>query len=173
MSDSQLVRTAKNILPHGLVMKIIRSQAVRRRRIAAVETSAMAKLPLREAYSYRSAIEFHAARGLVRSHVLAGSIPESSLEFCSASLDKFLPARAGEPVTGLHVGNFIGVSLCHVTDYARKEARTFGRCLDRPEPDPSRDRESAASCHFDFELFRTTTERNDLRRILRTEVYQQ
>jgi hypothetical protein len=102
-------------------MKIIRSQAVRRRRIAAVETSAMAsKLPLREAYSYRSAIEFHAARGLVRSHVVAGSIPESSLEFCSASLDKFLPARAGEPVTGLHVGNFIGVSLCHVTDYARK-----------------------------------------------------
>jgi Methyltransferase domain len=121
MSDSQLVRTAKNILPHGLVMRIIRSQAVRRRRIAAVETSAMAsKLPSREAYSYHSAIEFHAARGLVRNHVIAGSIPESSLEFCSASLDKFLPARAGEPVTGLHVGNFIGVSLCHVTDYARK-----------------------------------------------------
>ncbi len=121
MSDSRLVRMAKNILPHGLVMKIMRSRAVKRRRIAAVETSALAsKLPLREAYSYRSAIEFHAARGLVRSQVVAGSIPESSLEFCSASLDRFLPARAGEPVTGLHVGNFIGVSLCHVTDYARK-----------------------------------------------------
>jgi hypothetical protein len=123
MVSSQLAQTAKNILPHGLVMKIIRSQAIRRRRIAKFQTSAEALKPRgREAYSYRAAIEFHVAKGLPRSHVVAGSIPESSLEFCSASFDKFLSATAGEPLTGLHVGNFVGVSLCHIADYARKKS---------------------------------------------------
>jgi Methyltransferase domain len=121
MVSSQLVRTAKNILPHGLVMKIIRSQAVRRRRIAAVETSAQASKPSgREDYSYSAAIEAHFAKGLHRNHVVAGSISESSLEFCSTTLDKFLHADPDKPLVGLHVGNFVGVSLCHFADYARK-----------------------------------------------------
>lgn len=122
MVSSQLARTAKNILPHGLVMKIIRSEAVRRRRIATVQNSAEALKPsAREAYSYSAAIEFHVANGLPRGHVVAGSIPESSLEFCSANFDKFLSATADAPLIGLHVGNFVGVSLCHVADYARKK----------------------------------------------------
>lgn len=121
MVGSQLVRTAKNILPHGLVMKIVRSQAVRRRRIAAVQISAEASKPSRrEHYSYSAAIEFHVAEGLQRNHVVAGSIPESSLEFCSTNLDKFLHADPDQPLVGLHVGNFVGVSLCHLADYARK-----------------------------------------------------
>jgi hypothetical protein len=121
MDSSQLVRTAKNILPHGLVMKIIRSQAVRRRRIAAIRTSVEASKPSeREDYSYGAAIEAHVAKGLHRNHVVAGSIPESSLEFCSINLDRFVPADRDKPLVGLHVGNFVGVSLCYIVDYARK-----------------------------------------------------
>lgn len=103
---------AKNVLPHGLVTRVIRSQAVRRKRIAAIPIRTV-----RSQYSYRESIEFLCARGLLRDHVVGGSIPEASLDFCEKHLNALLPTD--RPIVALHVGNFLGISLAYFVDYAR------------------------------------------------------
>jgi hypothetical protein len=111
-----LKNVAKSVLPHGLVMTALRSPAIRRRRIASLSSRpAQAE---REPYSYRASIEFLCDRGPPRDHVVSGSIPEASLAFCSTYLDGSLPQ--GRPIVGLHVGNFLGVSLAYFVDYARR-----------------------------------------------------
>jgi hypothetical protein len=112
-----LKNVAKNVLPHGLVTTVIRSQAVRGRRMAAI--SSRPADTLRKPYAYSDSIEFLYARGLPRDHVIGGSIPEASLAFCSKHLDGLMPND--RPIFGLHVGNFIGVSLAYFVDYARRK----------------------------------------------------
>jgi Methyltransferase domain len=114
---SILKNVAKSVLPHGLVTAVIRSQAVRRRRIAAI--SSRPADTQRKPYAYSDSIEFLCARGLLRDHVIGGSIPEASLAFCSKHLDVFMPTD--RPILGLHVGNFLGVSLAYFVDYARRK----------------------------------------------------
>lgn len=59
------------------------------------------------------AIRFLIARGLDEGAVRAGSMPEGSLKYFGDVVGPRLPA--GRPVRALHVGNFVGVSLCVVT----------------------------------------------------------
>ena len=118
MVSSPVARVIKNVMPHGLVMSIVRSQAVRRWRI---KTQTSANLPVvKTKYSYSAAVDFLSANDLPRDSVIAGSIPEASLEFCTKILDELLPS--GVPLIGLHIGNFVGISLSHFVDYARRKS---------------------------------------------------
>ncbi len=120
MINTQVVRAVKYVMPHGLVQQILRSQAVRRRRITAHNTAHASVVAEPIPYSHSAAIEFHCARGLPRGHVVGGSIPESSLAFCSRTLDDLIPTAEERPLIGLHVGNFLGVSLSHFVNYVRR-----------------------------------------------------
>ena len=104
----------KNALPHGIVTRVIRSQAVRHRRIAALPLCSGAAVK----YSYQDSIEFLCSRGLPRDHVVNGSIPKTSLDFCATHLGS--KTLGDKPLIGLHVGNFLGVSLAYFVDFARK-----------------------------------------------------
>lgn len=58
-------------------------------------------------------IRFLVGRGLDEHDVREGSIPEASLNYLA---DKVLDRlRTDRPVRALHVGNFVGVSLCYVS----------------------------------------------------------
>jgi Methyltransferase domain len=120
MISSQVARAVKYVMPHGLVQQIFRAQAVRRRRLNALN-AAHASVGAREIpYSYSAAVEFHCAKGLPRGHVVGGSMPESTLAFCSKTLDDLIPAANQRPLIGLHIGNFLGVSLSHFVNYVRQ-----------------------------------------------------
>ena len=117
MISSQVARTVKNVLPHGLVMKYVHSEAARRRRIAARNSAHVSVATKQIPYNYSAAINFLTSSGLSQSQVIGGSIPEPSLSFCSKVLDEFILATDGRPLIGLHVGNFLGVSLRHFVNY--------------------------------------------------------
>jgi hypothetical protein len=95
-------------------------RAQRRRLLAAHNEAQPSGAAQRIPYSYSAAIEFHSARGLPREHVTGGSMPESTLAFCSKTLDDLIPATGDKPLIGLHVGNFLGVSLTHFVNYVRQ-----------------------------------------------------
>ncbi|MFC4668236.1 class I SAM-dependent methyltransferase [Seohaeicola nanhaiensis] len=69
-------------------------------------------------YSYSDAMEFlNAARpGAVRD-IREGSIPEPALKVVTRHMGDL---AADRPLKGLHIGNFVGVSLACITDAARK-----------------------------------------------------
>ena len=120
MMSSQVARTVKNVLPHGLVMKYVLFEAARRRRIAAHDSAHVSVAAKQIPYSYSAAINFLTSSGLSQRQVIGGSIPEPSLSFCSKVLDEFLLTTDGRPLIGLHVGNFLGVSLSHFVNYVRQ-----------------------------------------------------
>src|ERR1700722_2944783 len=105
----------KSVMPHGFVVAASRSQSRRRQRMASLaQRPAMTDI---EPYSYQASIEFLCSRGLPRIHVVSGSMPEASLDFCGRHLGGLLPR--GRPIVGLHVGNFLGVSLASFADLVR------------------------------------------------------
>ena len=120
MLSPKLVHAVKYVMPHGLVQQILRAQAVRRRLINAHNTAHASVAAQQVPYSYNAAVEFHCARGLPRGHVVGGSMPESTLAYCSKALDDLIPTADDKPLAGLHVGNFLGVSLSHFVNYVRQ-----------------------------------------------------
>ena len=68
-------------------------------------------------YSYEAAVAHLVKRGLPEHHVRSGSMPEPSLRQCGEAIAEHFD-RA-EPLTILHVGNFVGVSLSWFADYTR------------------------------------------------------
>jgi methyltransferase family protein len=120
MISSRVVQAVKYVMPHGLVQQIVRAQAVRRRRINAHNAAHASVGAPQIPYSYSAAVEFHCARGLPRGHVMGGSMPESTLAFCSKTLDDLFPTSDERPIIGLHIGNFLGVSLSHFVNYVRQ-----------------------------------------------------
>jgi hypothetical protein len=69
----------KYVMPHGLVMQVLRSQAVRRRLTVAHNRTFASVARQQVPYSYSAAIEFHSAKGLPRGQLIGGSMPESTL----------------------------------------------------------------------------------------------
>ena len=114
------MRAVKYVMPHGLVQQIFHAQSVRRRLINAHNAAHRSGAAQRIPYSYDAAIEFHCARGLPRGHVVGGSMTDSTLAFCAKILDDLIPTTNGKPIVGLHVGNFLGVSLSHFVNYVRE-----------------------------------------------------
>jgi hypothetical protein len=111
------------VLPHT-IYEIISEQRYRRRQSIEAERVRAIKDALHERrasadirYSASDIVDFLVALGCPREDVTSGSIPDRSLQFCSRELEKLVTAR---PLFGLHVGNFIGVSLCHFTDFVRR-----------------------------------------------------
>jgi hypothetical protein len=63
-------------------------------------------------------IRFLVGRGLNESEVREGSMPEASLDYLAEKVVDRLPSD--RPLRALHVGNFVGVSLCYITWLVRE-----------------------------------------------------
>lgn len=92
-------------------------------------------------YSYEGAVAHLVGQGLPESEVRGGSMPEESLRRCGELLRA--TGDAGRPLTILHVGNFVGLSLSWFADFARDwgpESRVVAidpnvthRAIERPQ----------------------------------------
>ncbi len=69
-------------------------------------------------YSLAEAVRFLATQGVPEDIVRGGSMPETSLEFAGAVLRERLPRH--RPVSALHVGTFVGLSLTYSTALLRE-----------------------------------------------------
>lgn len=116
-------RIAGFLLPHGLVEWIRHERARQQSEIDNARADAFKRTvaglarPTASPYSRSEAISFLSGLGCDRVQVEAGSMPESSLIYSCQQLEQQLRDR---PILGLHVGNFVGVSLCHYADFARR-----------------------------------------------------
>jgi hypothetical protein len=61
-------------------------------------------------FDYQEALAYLESRGCDALQVREGSMPKLSLEFCQDRIAKSVRCR---PVLGLHIGNFVGVSLAY------------------------------------------------------------
>ncbi|MFN3231046.1 MAG: class I SAM-dependent methyltransferase [Alphaproteobacteria bacterium] len=68
-------------------------------------------------FDYENAVRSLVALGLDEEKVRRSTIPESGLKFALSTLEKNLDI--GRPVTALHVGNFLGISLCALAGFLR------------------------------------------------------
>jgi hypothetical protein len=99
--------------PHGIVLKIQERERekFRARFLKSVGTSVIK--PPRGSFSWSGAIDYLEGRGCLRQEVINGSMPEASLELIASSLR----SEFGEKeIIGVHVGNFVGISLAHIAD---------------------------------------------------------
>lgn len=65
--------------------------------------------------AFEEMIAFLLDRGIPEEHLRDGSIPPKSIEFIVSELADLLPPAQTTGYRGLHVGNFVGVSLASVT----------------------------------------------------------
>lgn len=118
MRDS-LKRAAGWIVPHAFVMargrrKWMRLVEERDQRLASFARPAVSSRP----FDYREAMAILASQGCDERIVAMGSIPEASLDYCSLHLlQRNLPGR---PMTGLHIGNYLGISLGYFAELVRR-----------------------------------------------------
>lgn len=92
-------------------------------------------------YSYEAAVAHLIGRGLAEAEVRGGSMPANSLRRCGELVCSTF--AADRPLTILHVGNFVGVSLSFFGDLARTwsaDSRVVGidpnvthRGIERPQ----------------------------------------
>ena len=72
-------------------------------------------------YSYNEANKYLLGLGypliLNPDGSFAGALPESSLNFCASFIIEYF---TGKPIIGLHVGNFVGISLTYLTNVVQK-----------------------------------------------------
>jgi hypothetical protein len=64
------------------------------------------------------AIRFLVGRGLPEAEVRGGSMPEASLDYLAEKVLDRLPSD--RPLRVLHVGHFVGVSLCYISWWVRE-----------------------------------------------------
>jgi methyltransferase family protein len=103
-----LVHAAGLFVPHTVVT-LARRRGARRLRAQAAALAAAAPQPGNRRFSYDEAVAFLVGRGLDESAVQRGSIGPESLSFIQATIASHFPA--GAPIRGLHVGNYVGISL--------------------------------------------------------------
>lgn len=88
----------------------LRLRADRRERLRETEAEANSARALE--FDYELAVDALIEDGVSELHVREGSMPRASLDFVAAQLREHL----GEgPPLALHVGNFVGLSLAHLT----------------------------------------------------------
>lgn len=120
----QVNRRLKDVLswvtPYAAV-KSSQQRAARKRELeilaqfAAVRESTRADVP---GYSYSAAAQKLVDWGLDARQLVAGSMPEMSLALSMQTLEHYLPRE--RPLIGLHVGNFVGMSLCYFLDWLER-----------------------------------------------------
>lgn len=107
-------------IPHTL-MRYWQARAAQTRETRAVETHAARHADARAAadtFSYAAVVDTLTRMGAPQFDILGASIPETSLELCAQTLNCFLDTA--RPLTGLHVGNFLGVSLAYLLHWLGK-----------------------------------------------------
>jgi len=111
------------VVPHNVV-ELIRRYRSHKRFVLANERADAFKRAVHELgraavepYSWNDAHSFLEGLGCDRSQVASGSIAEEYLVRSCDTLQKHIQSR---PILGLQVGNFVGISLCHYTDFARR-----------------------------------------------------
>jgi hypothetical protein len=87
-------------------------RAVRRSEVQGIRATS------REVTSVEAAIGFLVDRGLDEHQVRAGSVPGDSLSYIDRVIGEQLPTDRS--VRALHIGNFVGVSLCHFASLVRQ-----------------------------------------------------
>jgi predicted O-methyltransferase YrrM len=83
------------------------------RKVRQVNEAKLIRGAPRESERYEQTIRFLLDRGLDEYAVRVGSIPEDSLEFVSRVAREQMSHQT--PVRALHIGNFLGISLCHLS----------------------------------------------------------
>jgi Methyltransferase domain len=121
--SAYLRQLAGYVVPHTILESFRakrrrEKQAMEGQRTEAIKEALRAK-SCQEVTPYRwsDAVDFLAALNCDRSDVIVASMPERSLDYCCRELEQRIKAR---PVLGLQIGNFVGVSLCHFTDFVRR-----------------------------------------------------
>ncbi len=104
------------LVPHSLA--VLRSE-FKRKRAMRLARAARAEDRNRDdgaTFDYEEAVAFLKAQGCDQRQVIEGSMPPASLEYCGRAISRLY---AGEPLLGLHAGNFVGVSLCYFTSLVK------------------------------------------------------
>ena len=82
------------------------------------------------AFDYEDVVAFLASRGIDDADLRFGSILEGHLDFIRATMSRQLRPRR-RPLIGLHIGNFVGVSLAAFADSLRSiDARSTVVAID-------------------------------------------
>lgn len=112
MADSlgQRAREAARLVAPDSIERLLTSR--RDKKLRRIETNVVGYAPAAEA-SVEEAIRFLVSRGLSERGVRYASMPEDSLEYIAETVTDRLPSD--RPVRALHVGNFVGVSLCYLS----------------------------------------------------------
>jgi len=97
----------KWVLPHGVV-RLVQSRQERGYRLGRAALAIQQNAPPL-GLAPAAMIDFLVGRGLRRDQVTEGSMPAESLEFLAGFVRE--RCRGGDPLRGLHIGNFVGVSL--------------------------------------------------------------
>lgn len=69
-------------------------------------------------YSYAAALRELVGYGIEGADIHAASLFRGSLELCAQTLERYLVTD--RPVVGLHIGNYLGVSLCFFLDWMKR-----------------------------------------------------
>lgn len=102
-------------VPHSLA--ILRSESRRKRALQHIRSVQKEESGLRAPrFDYDEAVKFLSMQGCDKNQVMQGSIPPSSLEFCGRAITRLY---SGQPLTGLQVGSFVGISLSYFTSLAK------------------------------------------------------
>lgn len=114
IAPNGVVEARRERYRHQLEQERIRFHAERRDRIArtAVERQGEHAMGVPD---YEEMLSFLMGRGIPEEHLRDGSIPPSSLEFIVSEIVDLLPPVPAHGYHGLHVGNFVGISLASVT----------------------------------------------------------
>jgi predicted O-methyltransferase YrrM len=133
LCTNMLRRIVKVLMPYGLVQELARWRDAKRKAPYTLADTreefhrqrkmliAQSVLPRSvneyiNATCYDALVNFLIKRGIPRSEIIHGSIERESLAFIGLQMRRHL--RSGAPLTGLHIGNYLGVSLAYVTGIA-------------------------------------------------------
>jgi methyltransferase family protein len=101
---------ARVVTPFGIEWLLMLRR--NRRSLRQIEADKVRDVPTADT-RVEEAIRFLVDRGLNERQVREGSVPEDSLRHIAAVVSNHLPSS--RPVRALHVGNFVGVSLCYLS----------------------------------------------------------
>lgn len=108
----------RDILPYGIALRIQRAIRNRNRANLLVRLSTSKAEHDIACFEYEAAIEYLVSNGCDMKQVRQGSMPEPSLDLIRSVL---LDIYSGDnPILGLHIGNFLGISLAYLSAVAKK-----------------------------------------------------
>lgn len=117
-----LKKIIKYILPFGIssIWSDIKNKELQNNRAARLEEYSRLyakELNKHKLYNYEESIRILVSKDLNENEIRSGSIPEKDLIFLTSGLIKYFNDH--EKLSLLHIGNFVGVSLCYMTNFVR------------------------------------------------------